>query len=65
MSYTKDRVNDIAPILGWRLLNISKYEFAAEIYETINGFDNAVEAYIACKKFDKALQCAQNVRPAE
>lgn len=65
MSYAKDRVNEVAQILGERLLNISKYESAAEIYETVGNFDRAVEAYIACKKFDKAMQCAQNVRPTD
>ena len=65
MSYAKDRVNEVAQILGERLLNISKYESAAEIYEAVGNFDRAVEAYIACKKFDKAMQCAQNVRPMD
>jgi intraflagellar transport protein 172 len=65
MSYAKDRVNEVAQILGERLLNISKYESAAEIFEAVGGFDKAVEAYVSCKKFDKATSCAQNVRPME
>lgn len=46
MSYAKDRVNEVSSIVGQRLLNISKYESAAEIYEAVGGFDKAVEAYI-------------------
>jgi hypothetical protein len=65
MSYAKDRVNEVAQVLGERLLNISRYESAAEIYESVGFYDKAVEAYTSCKKFDKALQCAQNVRPME
>lgn len=65
MSYAKDRVNEVAQVVTERLLNISKYESAAEIYEAVGGFDKAVEAYVQCKKFDKAMQCAQNVRPME
>jgi len=65
MSYAKDRVNEVAQILGERLINISKYESAAEIYESVGSFEKAVEAYVSCKKFDKATQCAQNVRPME
>lgn len=58
MSYAKDRVNEVAQIVGERLLNISKYESAAEIYEAVGSFDRAVESYIQSKKFDKAMQCA-------
>lgn len=65
MSYAKDRVNEVAQTLGQRLLAISKYESAAEIYEAVGFYDKAVEAYTECKKFDKAMQCAQNVRPME
>lgn len=65
MSYVKDRVNEVAQIVGERLINISKYESAAEIYDNVGAYDKAVEAYVSCKKFDKAMQCAQNVRPAE
>jgi hypothetical protein len=46
MSYAKDRVNEVAQLLGERLLNIQKYESAAEIYEAVGGFDKAVEAYV-------------------
>ena len=65
MQHAKDRVNEVASLLGERLLNISRYDSAAEIYEAVSFYDKAVEAYIAAKKFDRAMQCAQNVRPME
>jgi len=55
MNHAKDRVNEVANLLGERLLNISRYDSAAEIYEAVGFYDRAVEAYISCKKFDRAL----------
>jgi anti-sigma regulatory factor (Ser/Thr protein kinase) len=46
MSYAKDRVNEVAHIVGERLTNISKYDSAAEIYEAVGQFDKAVECYV-------------------
>lgn len=65
MSYAKDRVNEVAQTLSQRLLNISKYECAAELFEAVGFFDKAADCYLQCKKFDRALECAQNVRPME
>jgi len=65
MNYAKDRVPEVVQILGQRLLNISKFESAAELFESVNFFEKAVEAYIQCKKFDRAQECAQQVRPME
>jgi len=65
MNYGKDRVNEVAQVLSQRLLNISKYESAAEMFETVGFFDKAADCYSQSKKFDRALECAQNVRPME
>lgn len=65
MNHAKDRVNEVAQVLSQRLLNISKYESAAELFETVGFFDKAADCYLACKKFDRAIECAQNVRPME
>jgi len=65
MSYAKDRINEVASTLSQRLLNISKYESAAELFEAVGFFDKAADCYIQCRKFDRALECAQNVRPME
>lgn len=51
--------------MSQRLLNISRYESAAELFEAVGFFDKAADCYLQCKKFERALECAQNVRPME
>jgi len=65
MNFAKDRVQEVVSILGQRMLNIEKYESAAELYEAVSFFEKAIDAYIAVKKFDRAMECASHVRPAE
>lgn len=52
-------------ILGQRLLNIQKFESAAEIFESVLMYDKAIDAYLQVKKWDRAMECAQQVRPME
>jgi len=65
MTYAKDRVQDVVMVLGQRLLKISKYDSAADIYEACGLFEKAIDAYIQCQKWDRAYECAQQVRPQE
>lgn len=65
MNYCKDRVTEVAQVLGQRLTNIQRYETAGEFYEAVGFFEKAIQAFIDCKKFDKAMDCVRNVRPAE
>jgi intraflagellar transport protein 172 len=65
MSYAKDRVQDVVLVLGPRLLKISRFDSAAEIYEAVGFFEKAIEAYVQCQKWDRAFECAQQVRPME
>jgi intraflagellar transport protein 172 len=65
MTYEKGKVQEVVAVLGSRLLNIQKYESAGDLYENVGFFDKAIEAYLNCKKYDRALQCARQVRPAE
>lgn len=65
MNYAKDRVNEVVQVLGQRLINIERYESAAELYEAVNFFEKAIEAYLVVQKFDRAMDCAQHVRPYE
>jgi intraflagellar transport protein 172 len=65
MSYCKDRVAEVAQVLGQRMLNIQRFESAGEFFEAVGFFEKAIEAFTQCKKFDRAMECAQNVRPAE
>jgi hypothetical protein len=46
MNYAKDRCQDVALTLGPRLLNIKKYDAAADIYENCGFFDKAIESYM-------------------
>ena len=65
MSFCKDRVAEVAQVLGQRMVAIQRFESAGEFYEAVGFFEKAIEAFIQCKKFDRAMECAQNVRPAE
>lgn len=65
MSFAKDRVQDVVLVLGPRMLKINKYDSAAEIYEAVGYFEKAIDAYIQCQKWDRAFECAQQVRPQE
>jgi len=65
MTYAKDRVQDVALTLGPRLLKINKFDSAAEIFENCGFFDKAIEAYMRVQKWDRAFECAQQVRPME
>jgi intraflagellar transport protein 172 len=47
------------------MLKIQKYDSAAEIYEAVGYFEKAIEAYVLVKKWDRAFECAQQVRPQE
>lgn len=65
MNYAKDRCQDVALTLGPRLLNIKKFDSAADIYENCGFFDKAIEAYMQCQKWDRAMECANQLRPME
>jgi len=65
MSYCKDRVQDVVLQLGGRMLKINKFDSAAEIFENCGFFDKAIEAYMRVQKWDRAFECAQQVRPQE
>lgn len=65
MNYCKDRVQDVVLQLGARMLKINKYDSAAEIYEAVGYFEKAIDSYIQCQKWERAFECAQQVRPAE
>lgn len=65
MNFCKDKLNDVVNILGGRLLNIQKFESAAEIFESCLMYDKAIDAYLEVKKWDRAMECANQVRPME
>ena len=65
MNYAKDRVQDVVLVIGPRLLKIGKFDSAAEVFEAVGFFEKAIEAYTQCQKWDRAFECAQQVRPME
>ena len=65
MNYAKDKVNEVVHVLGNRLLTIQKFDSAAEMFETVSSWEKAIDAYIQVKKYDRATECAQQVRPNE
>jgi len=65
MNFAKNKVNDVVNILGPRLCMIQKWESAAEIYEAVTYYEKAIEAWLEVKKWDRAMEVAQQVRPME
>ena len=65
MNYAKDRVQEVVPIVGQRLVNISRFEAAGDVFESVGYFDKAADAYAKAGKWERALNCAQQVRPIE
>lgn len=58
MNYAKDRVQEVVQVLGARLLNIGKFESAGDMHDAVGYFEKAIDAYIQCKKWDRAMECA-------
>lgn len=58
MTYAKDRVQEVVPIVGSRLMSISRFESAGEVFESVGYYDKAVEAFTKAQKWDRATTCA-------
>ena len=58
MTYAKDRVQEVVAIIGERLIKIEKFAEAGDIYESVGYFERAIQAFMACDKFERALDCA-------
>jgi hypothetical protein len=65
MTYAKDRVQEVVPIVGSRLMGIQRWESAGEVFESVGYYDKAVEAFTKAHKWDRATNCAGQVRPIE
>ncbi|CAE7947674.1 ift172 [Symbiodinium sp. KB8] len=59
----KERYSEIVSIVSKRLKLIQRFEAAAELYESIDAFREAVNCYIAGEVWDKARQLAQQHCP--
>lgn len=58
MKYEKGRINEVVNIVGQRLINIGRFNSAAEIFESIGDFEQAVDSFIRAGLFDRALEVA-------
>jgi hypothetical protein len=65
MNQAKDRVQEVVPIVGSRLMGIQRFESAGEVFESVGYYDKAVEAFTKCQKWDRAMNCAGQVHPIE
>ena len=46
MNYAKDRIQSVVPVLGQRLVNVKKFDSAADIYEAVGYYEKAIECYM-------------------
>jgi tetratricopeptide (TPR) repeat protein len=65
MTYAKDRIQEVVPIVGARLMAIQRFESAGEVFESVGYYDKAVEAFTKGQKWERAVTCAGQVRPME
>lgn len=65
MTYAKDRIQEVVPIVGSRLMGIQRFESAGEVFESVGYYDKAVESFIKSKNWDRAMSSASQVRPVE
>eukprot|EP00439_Symbiodinium_sp_Y106_P005339 s5846_g1.t1 len=63
MKHAPERYSEIVSIVSKRLKLIQRFEAAAELYESIDAFREAVNCYIAGEVWDKARQLAQQHCP--
>jgi len=60
MNRCQDRIGDVVGIVSKRLIQIKRYEQAAELYEGIEAYKEAIDVYILGGMWDKArLVCEQ------
>eukprot|EP01017_Pseudomicrothorax_dubius_P046139 TRINITY_DN8090_c0_g1_i2.p1 TRINITY_DN8090_c0_g1~~TRINITY_DN8090_c0_g1_i2.p1 ORF type:complete len:616 (+),score=184.35 TRINITY_DN8090_c0_g1_i2:67-1848(+) len=65
MSHDKERAHEVISIVCKRLHEIKRFEPAAEFYETIGMYEEAVVCYLHGKLFDKARGCVSHLRNPE
>uniref|UniRef100_A0A7S2Q9T2 Intraflagellar transport protein n=1 Tax=Zooxanthella nutricula TaxID=1333877 RepID=A0A7S2Q9T2_9DINO len=63
MKHSQDRYNDVVADVARRLQAISRFEAAAELYESIEGVQQAIKCYIAGEVWEKARLLAQQQCP--
>jgi hypothetical protein len=65
MKYCKDRVQEVVSLIGQRMIAVSRFDAAADIFESVGYYEKAIDCFVQCREFKKALSCARQVRPQE
>eukprot|EP00854_Cymbomonas_tetramitiformis_P006568 gene6568-7868_t len=60
MDHCRSRVQEVVQVVAHRLMEISRYEQAAELFESIDLHKEAVDVYVRGGKWDKARHVGQN-----
>eukprot|EP01051_Picozoa_sp_SAG22_P028974 SAG22_NODE_10496_length_532_cov_0.487298_2_plen_77_part_01 len=63
MTYVPDRTQEVVGIVSQRLIEIKRFEQAAELYEGIGRYKDAVDIYVQAGMWDKARQLCANMSP--
>ena len=65
LNFQRDRAQDVVRIVSKRLKDIGRYEAAAELLENVGLIEEAVHFYLSGKLFERAKQCANQVKNQE
>jgi len=63
MKHATERYQDVVSVVAKRLMNIQRFEQAAELYEGIEAYREAVNCYLAAESWEKARVLAQQQVP--
>ena len=63
MSYVSDRVPEVVGTVSQRLMEIKRPEQAAELYEGIGRYKDAIDIYVQAGMWDKARSLCANMSP--
>merc|ERR1711871_292084 len=63
MSYVSDRVPEVVGTVSQRLMEIKRFEQAAELYEGIGRYKDAIDIYVKAGLWEKARSLCANMSP--
>merc|ERR1719231_233441 len=63
MSYVSDRVPEVVATVSQRLIEIKRFEQAAELYEGIGRYKDAIDIYVKAGMWEKARALCANMSP--
>jgi len=63
MSYVNDRIPELVGTVSQRLIEIKRFEQAAELYEGIGQYKDAIDIYVQAGMWEKARSLCANMSP--